>query len=141
MAAPYSNILTKLETAAQVVYAATASPATQFTGIDDATRTVPNVTFIAELGDEFPQASGNYNVTLRIQVVTNVDDSGANTHAALAATVFDVFLMDNLAATLSATATDFHVIGIKNPRHSERTEARLHISELTLECLSCATDL
>jgi hypothetical protein len=61
--------------------------------------------------------------------------------AGLAATVFDVFLYDNIAATLSAASTDFFVIGVKNPRHSERTEARLHISELSLECYACATDL
>jgi hypothetical protein len=145
MAAPYSNLLTKLEGAAAAVYTATASGAvTTFTGIDDATRTVPNVTFIGTLGEEFPQASGNFRCSLTIRVCSNVNETGADSHAALAAAAFDVFMLDDIASTLSGATggqTDFHVLGVNNPRFSERTEARMHISEMELDCYACATDL
>lgn len=145
MAAPYSNLLTKLEAAAAAVYTATASsPAATFLGIDDSTRTVPNVTFIGTLGEETPQASGNFRCTLTVRVCSNVNETNKAAHLALAAAAFDVFMLDDLASTMSGSTggqTDFHVIGINNPRFSERTEARQHISELELDCYACATDL
>lgn len=141
MGAPYNNLLTKLEAAAEAYYAATVtSPLTTFTGIEDATRTVPNVTFIATQGSEFPQGSGNFTVTLQMQVVTSIDETTIANHKTYVARAFDAFMMDDLSTQLSAQATDFFVLGVNNPRISERTEARLQISELELDCYACATD-
>ncbi len=145
MAAPYSNLLTKLEAAAAAVYTATATGAvTTFTGIDDSTKVVPSVVFTGTLGEEFPQASGNFRCTLTISVRSNVNETNKAAHLALAANAFDVFMLDDIASTLSGATggqTDFHVIGVNNPRFSERTEARMHISEMEMDCYACATDL
>lgn len=145
MAAPYNNVLTKLESAASAVYAATAtSPLARFTGINDATMTVPGVTFAAQQGDEFPQGSSNFRCTLTITVMSSVDETTPADHRTAAARCFDVFLRDDTASLLSGTTgaqTDFHVLGVNNPRMSERTQERLHISELELECYAAATDM
>lgn len=137
----YNNLMTKLESAAATVYAATVSPADRFTGIEADGRTVPNATFIGQQGSETPQGSGNYNATLVVKVYSNADISSETTHKNLAGAVFDVFSDDGLPATLSAAEPDFTVFGIAERRMSESTEARMHVSTLEVDCYLCGSDI
>lgn len=112
MAAPYLDILEKTEAAMQsVVDALALSGVASLTGSDDATKSTPCVISIAESCDgEQPQFSGNHTVHCRVTVVTQAADfPGLSTHRARAATVFDAFSNDGLAASMSAAVTDYYV--------------------------------
>ena len=141
----YNNLLQKLEKAAAAVYTATAvAPTTTQTGLSNSTQVVPSITFIGQQGTEMIQGTGNFMCQLIARISTSVDESTPTDHGALVADCFDVFMRDDIASLLSGTTggqTNFHVLGVLNPRVTERTEERLQISELELDCLAASTDL
>jgi hypothetical protein len=145
MPTQYNNLLQKLERAAAAVYTATATaPITTQAGLNDSTQVVPSMTFIGQQGQEFIQGSGNFLCTLVVRLSTSIDETASSDHGQLAADAFDVFMRDDIASLLSGATgaqSNFHVIGVLNPRVTERTEERLQISELELDCLAAATDL
>jgi hypothetical protein len=145
MPTQYNNLLQKLEKAAAAVYTATATaPVTTQTGINDNTQVVPSMTFIGQQGQELIQGTGNFMCTLVVRLSTSIDESTSTDHGALAADAFDVFMRDDIASLLSGSTggqSNFHVLGTLNPRMTERTEERLQVSELELDCYAAASDM
>lgn len=147
----------KLEEAMRVV-AATASlsiysgdaPATSVsinTGMDDGDADLPLVT-CAILGgsEEWVRGTGNLQSTVVVRMTSSALVTLAE-HRARAAAVFDRFMQTDIAATLAAAVSDFHVFQVR-PQTPEPTrrdpregDSFVWVSELGLEVLWCGTDI
>ena len=141
----YNSLLQKLERAAQAYYDNYSdAPLESYVGLNDVQFSVPSVTFIGQQGQETPQGSGNFMCQLVIRVASSVDETSATQHGTHVGEVFDMFLRDDIATKLGGAEggqSNFHVLGTLNPRVSERTEERLQVSELELECYAASSDM
>lgn len=138
----FGDLTNKLEAAAAALLAASlGSTLAVKTGQAEGKLTRPVAIVKAEQGDEFPQGTGNFKMQLTAQVQASADDTGLTAHRGFFAAVVDVLRDDEVAASLSAQQSDFHVLGVNNPRYNELEQDRAHVSELTLEVYCCASDL
>ena len=138
----FGDLTNKLEAAAVALL--TANPITGltgFTGQSAATHSRPAMIAKAEQGDEFPQASGNFNMQLTLQVQSEADSTTLATHRGYFGGVVDLFTDSAIAANLSAQATDFFAMGVFNPRYSHDVKERAFISELMITVYCCGSDL
>lgn len=136
----YSNLETKLEAAAKVVLTTAATGYTPLMGLDSATKVLPAVLLHAEKGAETPLNSGNYKLKLTISVMDNADTVSLATHRDGSARVFDAFLTEGIAATLSDGAEDFTIFLVTGRDGSAtRVEDRQWISEISLDLYGCAS--
>lgn len=157
MGAPYNYLQDKAEQAvrAVIVAAVTGIPDAQvFTsfvsGYDDAQGT-HSVLISAEGGLEDGFGSGNYRISVRVQVRSNIDqdvtgEGGTEvaTHRSNVGKVFDALLVPSvtLSASLSAAVTDFTVLNsIELRLGRQRVENRKAISELMLEFTAVPSDV
>lgn len=142
MAAPYSNLETKVEVAGKAVYDNNSTGYNAFTGLDSATKTASGIMFHGEKGSENPLNSGNYDLKLTITIMDASDRVTLADHRTGAAGVEDIFLDDDIAATLSGAVEDFTVLMVKGRNGtSTRTEDRQFISEISLDLYACAKDI
>lgn len=139
----FNNLDTLLEQACAALIAAAGVTATA--GMDATEIEPPCAICHAQGGEEFPQYSGNFWQTASITVMSVGEVASSATltaHKTLCAQVFDLFVTDDTRSDLTAAATAFGVIGIRNRRIADtKIEDRKWISELTFEALVCATDL
>lgn len=98
----------------------------------------------AESAIEDGHNSGNYRMTVRVSVETNLDQDEVevggdedNDHMLLSGAVFDALCDDELAEELSVAVSDFHVFdSIVRSFGRRAIEHRKATSEMTLE-MSC----
>lgn len=106
---------------------------------------MPHVVCMAEVGEEFPQDTGNFWTQSTIEVHSSADPKTTTTltaHRRRAAYVFDAFLNGTLAADLSSTGTDYHCFGIRNRRlGQEREEDRSWVSSISFDAYCCGSDM
>ena len=137
---PTVNLDTLIEAAC--VKLLTTAGVTAFAGMDDSTLTLPSSVVCCRGGTEFPIGSGNFWQTMSVKHSSAADVTTLVDHRSDCADTFNVFMSDTLAADLSATFSNFCVIGVRNRRYeATSTENRIWTSELTFEALTCASDL
>ncbi len=149
MSAPYSNLESKLEAAAKAVHDAAGTGYASRTGLDSGTKSLPAVLFRAEKQNESPLNSGNYHITLTITVMDNADTVTLDNHRNGAGQVFDVFLDEDIAATLSAVNSSvapavngFTILNVfGRDGAATRAEDRQWISEISLKLYGCPADI
>lgn len=150
MAAPYNDLLSKLESALASALsgltlagtrggAAVTVPIT--TGLDDESATKPRVTVSAqETEDEIFQGIGTFRVPAAIHIHSHSGEETLATHRARVATVADAVMASDIAATLAAAHTDFHCYDvIFNGLSASPTDNAFHTTiNITAVCC-CAT--
>ena len=118
MAAPYNDILSKLEAALASVVSALALTGTLgadsvsvsvVTGLLDSTTTLPRVVCSAkDSTEEVVRDSGLFKVSCSVHIYTHTGDETLAVHRERVATVSDALMTDDRAAVLSAAVDDFH---------------------------------
>ena len=95
----------------------------------------------AQDGPEEPQGLGNFMVRLVVAIRSNSIKTTQEQHRNNAADIFQLFMADNIASTLSAAVANFTVIGFKDRsfRHGREEDSWLSEFEMTLYC--CRSDL
>ena len=157
MAAPYSAIGTKAEEAVRAVIIAAVTgiaDAQVFVSFQSGGSTVMSthsVAITSEGAIEDGHNSGNWRMSVRVEVMSNLDQSvegeggtEAATHREYAGKVFDALSVDSatLAASLSSAVTDFFVQDSISIRHGrQRVENRKAISEMMLEFSAIPSDV
>lgn len=138
----FSNLESKIEQAAKIVHDNALTGYASRTGLDSAEKTLPGVLFHAEKGAERPLNSGNYQCKLTIVVMDSADTKTLDNHRDGAAKVFDLFLDDAIATTLSSAIDDFTVLLVSaRDGSATRTEDRQWVSEISLGLYACAATL
>lgn len=136
------DLANRLEAAAKAVYDANpVSGLGSYAGQTTAERTLPSVVFFAERGDEFPQASGNFRMTLAIRVESGLDVTSLENHRTWFSGVVERFNDSAISASLTSVVADFAVMGVYGPEFTENVEDRAFVSELRLQAYCCGTDL
>ncbi len=142
MPAPYSNLETKLEAAAKLVLTNATLGYQARAGLDSAEKVLPAALLHGEKGAEAPLNSGNYRCKLTITVMDNADTVSLDNHREGAGRIFDTFLDDGIAATLSAAVSDFTCLQVFGRDGAPtRVEDRQYTSEISLDLYCCATDI
>lgn len=119
MAAPYNDLLSKLEAALASVITPLALTGTRgstagiavavLTGLDDDTATLPRVVCLAkDSTEEAVRDSGIFKVACSVHVFTHSSDETLAVHRERVASVGDAIMTDDRAAVLSAAVDDFH---------------------------------
>lgn len=139
----YMDLSKKVEESLQATITALAlSGVAVLTGTDDATKSVPNVICACEsIGPEDPYGSGNFNASARVTVNSNAKDTTLAAHRTRVAAVFDEMRQDDLAATLAANATDFHVFGATCDGMGTDNNELNYSDWISLNLYCCATDV
>lgn len=149
MAAPYNDILSKLEAAlASVVSALTLSgtrgtetvSVAVRTGLDDDAAVLPRVTCQAEeSSEEVVKDTGNDRVRCMVHVHTHSGDESLATHRERVATVCDALRMDDIAAQLSASVADFYCFDVQfiGPQHDPAGNTFHTALEFSAVCCPC----
>jgi len=120
MSAPYSNIETKCELAvkAHIERITTRIPGVNvYAGIeslnlDSNTVRVPCVVAFSEGCEEYPPISGQYTVDMKVEVMSNANDSTAATHRERVAWIRDEFANTWISISLSQSISDFTAAGV-----------------------------
>lgn len=140
-----SDLTSKAEAALMSVTTALSLGATidVRTGMDDdALEKGANVIHsVEETSDEVPLDSGNFICSGRITVNSSAHDYTLAEHRARVATVFDAFMSDALAATLSAAVSDFYVLAIYRRQKGKIVKENAFCDWLELQFLACPSDL
>lgn len=143
MAAPYTQLASKLEAAMKsLVDALALTGVTVNRGIDDAELAAPYVVIVAKsAGEEVFLDSGIEQFTAEVRVASAADAQSLSDHTARVGQVFDVFRDDAIAASLSAAASDFHCYQVVKAGENEEVSNRKLINTLVLDCAVCGSDL
>lgn len=143
MGAPYNDLFSKLEAAMKsVVDALGLDGVTVNTGMDDDELTVPYVVCNADsAGEEVVKDTGLMEVSARVIVASEADAHDMTTHRSRVATVFDAFMDDAIAATLSSAVADFHCMDINIAGMDSDAEGRKHRNILMIDAVCCGSDL
>lgn len=139
------NPLAKLE-AAGAALATAVAPAgyTVSVGEDDGTITASQIIVVAEDLKHEPgmENTGNWRATLRVVVKSNAADTGKTAHQANCSTVFEAFVVDDLAIQLTAAATPFTCqFALFSDGTRTITDGESWRDELTFTCMICSADL
>lgn len=108
-----------------------------FTGLDGDEKVLPSVTVVAISGDEFPQDSGNFRMTVGVEVRTNADETSLTAHRAACENALLPLMQDDTAAQLGSEDEQLGVFGIYNRASSERVEDRTWVTVLTFDVYCC----
>lgn len=151
MAAPYNDLLGKLEAALAAVVSAltlngtrgteTVSVAVR-TGMDDDSASLPRITCHAiESGEEAVKDSGNDRVRALVHVHSHSGDETLAIHRERVATVLDAIRMDDIAAQLSSAVSDFYCFDVQfvGPQHDVADNTFHTALEFSVVC--CPSDL
>tara|TARA_R110001583_G_scaffold45311_3_gene142846 strand:+ start:4385 stop:4810 length:426 start_codon:yes stop_codon:yes gene_type:complete len=138
----YNTLEQKLEGAAKdVLDDASAWTITAYTGEDDEDIGTPRVVCMVESAEEEQLGTGNWRVSLTVRLTSNADDSTASAHAANVEKMRDLFLDDDIAATLSGNDAEFHVLGLYSRTTAKGIEERNRFADVTLELLAAPSNL
>jgi len=151
MAAPYSDVLSKLEAALASLTSALSLTGTLGTaavsvavrtGLDDDESLLPRVTCQAEEStEEAVRDTGNDRIKAWVHVHSHAEDETLATHRARVATVQDAIRMDDIAAQLTAAVSDFHCFDVQfiGPQHDP--DGNTFHTALELSAVCCPSDL
>ncbi len=142
MAAPFNRLTQRCEAALIAAVTGSLTGYAELTGTDDASKTAPNITAVAEnTGEEEPIGSGNYRVNCRVTVNSQANDTSQSDHQNNVGTVFDLLRQDDIDSTLSTGTSDFHCIAVRQlGEETENTETEFSTSIL-LDLYCASTDL
>lgn len=127
------DLAQKLEAAVKAIIDAEATGATCYAGLSDDEKTTPRITVVALNGPETPQGSGNFNLSLSVEVRSNATDKELSEHRTLCATVLGVMCEDDIATQLSGAETAFYAFGISNRNAQESVDAGAWVTTLTMD--------
>lgn len=116
-------------------------PLRVFTGLEEEDKELPSVTLAALNGQEFPQSSGNFTLTLSATVRTNADETDLAEHRRLCESALAPLMDADTETNLSAAEPDFGCLGISNRQSMERIEDRAWVTELSLDAYCCGLAL
>lgn len=135
------DLTNKAEEAIKATLDAATVAATVFAGQSAETIELPACIVHAQAGQEAPLNSGNCYVSVEVRVMSNADDTAIADHRSLCTSIFTVLMADDLATTLSAAASDFSVLGIRNRSVREDRQDDSWVSTLSFELYCCRADL
>lgn len=133
----------RLEAAAKVLVDALSFSVTRTinTGVDDADLQMPNVICTAvDTNEEHPKDSGNFFITLHVELNSNKTTTRA-VHLADVATMRAVFMSDDIVQRLGAAVGDFGVQGIRARKKGRTIKENAHSHYIELEVLACDSTL
>lgn len=152
MAAPYNDLLSKLEAALKVPLDALALTGTRgtnsaaavsiLTGLDDDAAALPRVVAYAQDSpEETVRDSGIFAVRVQLHIFSHSADETLAVHRARVATVIDAVMTTDRADVLSAAVADFHCYDLQDlgPAAEPTGHAFHTVREFLAIC--CATDL
>lgn len=96
---------------------------------------------VEDTGEEVPMDTGNFICVGRVTVNSNANDYTLAQHRTRVATVFDAFMDDALAATLSAAVTGFYCLAIYGRQKGKIVKEQAFCDWLELRFLACPSDL
>lgn len=131
----------KLETACATLLEALATGIQVRKGLTNFVKTLPSITVASTGGNEFPQGSGNFTLTLTCEVRTNADDYSVEEHAIVCEEILAPVMSDDLANELSVAAPDFHAFGISNRQARQTLDERSYVTELTFDVYCCGQQI
>lgn len=147
----FNDIESKLEAATKTLVVAnitalTASLSTLVsanvhTGLSADDLVLPRIVIIARQGDENPIGTGNFDMECSVKLHASADDSTLVQHRAVTATLRDLFQDTAIATTLSALATDFTVLNVREFHQEQEHEGRRFVSTLQFTANACGSDL
>jgi hypothetical protein len=151
MAAPYNDLLSKLEAALASLVSALSLTGTRGTesvsltvntGLDDDAAALPRATCHADdTTEEAVQDTGNFRIRAFVHVHTHSGDESLAVHRTRVATIQDAIMQDDIAAQLSAAVADFYCFEARfvGPQADPDGDAFHTALELSVVC--CASDL
>jgi len=111
-------------------------------GLDNDIQTLPILKIHSSRGEEKPVGSGNYMVTVTMDLQTNADDTTEEQHENLCEMLFNMISTDDIGAQISNQDEDLTVYDPTiNRRISSRVTDDSWISSLEFECYACRTRL
>ena len=145
MAAPYSDLCSKLEDALKSVVDTLGldSSVTINTGFSTDEIEGPYVLLIATgQADELFFNSGIYTMSASVEVASNMDDQSSRAaHRDIVGTVFDAFMHSTVHVTLSAAVDDFHCYQVRSSSQPQSVEQRKIVNGLELDCVICGSNV
>lgn len=124
----------KLEAAAKALIDKQGADATCYVGLGHEEKELPCIVVAAVNGNETPQGSGNYMLSLMVEIRSAPKDNNIDEHRALCRAALGCFSQEDSNDQLSGAAADFHVFGITNRQSRESVEERTWVTEMTMEC-------
>lgn len=121
----------KLEAAAKALLDNEGTEAQVFAGLSNDDKVTPRVIVTATGGDEMPQGSGNFRLTLTVMVISNADDKTIQEHRTLCSTLLGVMMEDDIATQLSSAESDFHCFGFFYRNCREQVEDWAWVTEFS----------
>ncbi len=112
-----------------------------FTGMDDATRTLPAVVVDCRSAEASGLYSGNWLCRVELWVEESADDTTEEEHLAHTETVFNVLLDDGIVASLTAALADYTAFGVIFTDTSYELEGRRWRSRLAFDVECAPSDI
>lgn len=112
-----------------------------YTGQGDYDKTNPSLVVIAENGNEYPQGSGNFTVSVQCELRSTAETQGLPAWKTLCVDIFAILMNDTLAAQLSGEATNLFVLGITNRNLRSTIDENQWLSVLSFDAYCCRSDL
>ena len=153
MATQSNDLESKAEQAIADHLATTLTTINFYTGVDDATQTLPMCIVSVDGGEESVLDTGNYDVNVTLTVVTAANASGALvTHRINCGAVRDLVNDEFVAGIIAlgknevGSAAGFHVFGIFDRQLGQRQRGNMgdvdcYSSEFKFRMACCATDI
>lgn len=152
MAAPYNDLLSKLEAAEKTIIDALALTGTRGstadvaltvnTGLDDDEQLAPRAICQAEdTTEEAVRDSGIFRIKSRIRIYSHSSDESLAVHRARVGAIADAFQNDTIAQTLSDAIEDFHVYEVQFMGLSADPEGNSLHTDIEMIVVCCASDL
>lgn len=143
MAAPYNDLLGKVELALKAVIDSLALDGlTVNMGEDDENLQTPYAVCIATEAIETDlREGGNYTVSAEVMVATSADTETHEAHKARVSAIFDKLSESDIATQLADAVEDFGVDVVQYPRQTKSRVERKWTTTQHLEIVCCAKDL
>jgi hypothetical protein len=118
-----------------------------YPGKNDATKDLPAVICRATRGEEYPRGTGNFWLTLEVELRHPARDESKQltVNAAVLEALRTVLQADDLDAQITSAAEDFHVFAGSLSREADGRDFieddALWVDSIQMRCLACASDL
>jgi hypothetical protein len=107
------------------------------TGLGQTENILPAATISAMNGSEFPQGSGNFTLSVTVEIRSNADETDLTAHRQLCEDALGPLMQDDTADQLNAMNEAIGVMGISNRSSRERVEDRSWITEFSFDAYCC----
>lgn len=108
-----------------------------FNGFDADEKELPSATVAAMSGQEFPQDSGNFTLSVVVEIRSNADETDLQAHRQLCEDALSPLMQDNTASQLTSADDALGVMGISNRASRERVEDRTWVTEYSFDAYCC----